>query len=98
MHMTKECVKIFNVAFSVPINSKYKAAFDKKIIQLVEAGLPKKYFDIEMDKAAKKAKSAKSKAVANPLSINHLEAPLFLLPILLGISLLIFCIEYAVGK
>jgi hypothetical protein len=86
------------VAFSVPINSKYKAAFDKKIIQLVEAGLPKKYFDIEMDKAAKKAKSAKSKAVANPLSINHLEAPLFLLPILLGISLLIFCIEYAVGK
>ena len=98
MHMTKECFNIFNVAFSVPINSKYKAAFDKKIIQLVEAGLPKKYFDIEMDKAAKKAKSAKSKAVANPLSINHLEAPLFLLPILLGISLLTFCIEYAVGK
>lgn len=98
MHMTKECFNIFNVAFSVPINSKYKAAFDKKIIQLVEAGLPKKYFDIEMDKAAKKAKSSKSKAVANPLSINHLEAPLFLLPILLGISLLIFCIEYAVGK
>ena len=98
MHMTKECFNIFNVAFSVPINSKYKGAFDKKIIQLVEAGLPKKYFDIEMDKAAKKAKSAKSKAVANPLSINHLEAPLFLLPILLGISLLIFCIEYAVGK
>ena len=96
--MTKECFNIFNVAFSVPINSKYKAAFDKKIIQLVEAGLPKKYFDIEMDKAAKKARSAKSKAVANPLSINHLEAPLFLLPILLGISLLIFCIEYAVGK
>ena len=96
--MTKECFNIFNVAFSVPINSKYKAAFDKKITQLVEAGLPKKYFDIEMDKAAKKAKSAKSKAVANPLSINHLEAPLFLLPILLGISLLIFCIEYAVGK
>jgi hypothetical protein len=98
MHMTKECFNIYNVAFSVPINSKYKAAFDKKIIQLVEAGLPKKYFDIEMDKAAKKARSAKSKAVANPLSINHLEAPLFLLPILLGISLLIFCIEYAVGK
>jgi hypothetical protein len=96
--MTKECFNIYNVAFSVPINSKYKAAFDKKIIQLVEAGLPKKYFDIEMDKAAKKARSAKSKAVANPLSINHLEAPLFLLPILLGISLLIFCIEYAVGK
>ena len=96
--MTKECFNIYNVAFSVPINSKYKAAFDKKIIQLVEGGLPKKYFDIEMDKAAKKARSAKSKAVANPLSINHLEAPLFLLPILLGISLLIFCIEYAVGK
>ena len=98
MHMTKECFNIFNVAFSVPINSKYKAAFDKKVIQIVEAGLPRKYFEIEMDKAAKKAKSAKSKAVANPLSLNHLEAPLFLLPIMLAVTLLVFCIEYAVGK
>ena len=84
MHMTKGCFNIFNVAFSVPINSKYKAAFDRKLIQILEAGLPKKYFEIEMDKAAKKAKSAISKAVANPLSINHLQAPLLLLPMLLA--------------
>ena len=98
MHVTKGCFNIFNIAFAVPINSKYKAAFDRKLIQILEAGLPKKYFEIEMDKAAKKAKSAISKAVANPLSINHLEAPLLLLPMLLAISLIIFCIEYIVGR
>ena len=97
MHMTKECFNIFNVAFSVPINSKYKAAFDTKLIQILEAGLPNKYFEFEMDKVAKKARSATSKAIANPLSLNHLEAPLFLLPMLLAISLIVFCIEYVVG-
>lgn len=98
MHMTKGCFNIFNVAFSVPINSKYKAAFDRKIIQIFEAGLPKKYYEIELDKAAKKAKSATSKAITNPLSINHLEAPLLLLPMLLAVSLITFCVEYAVGR
>ena len=98
MHVTEGCFNIFNVAFAVPKNSKYKAPFDRKINQILEAGLPKKYIEYEMDKAAKKARSAISKAVANPLSINHLEAPLLLLPILLAFSLIVFCIEYIVGR
>ena len=98
MHVTKGCFNIFNIAFGLPINSKYKAPFDRKLNQILAAGLPKKYFENEMDKVAKKAKSAISKAVANPLSINHLEAPLLLLPILLSISLIVFCIEFVVGR
>ena len=98
MHIVKECFNRFNVAFSVPINSKYKAVFDKKNVQILEAGLIGKYIDIEMDKIARKIKSAKSKAINTPLSIIHLRAPLLLLPILLAISLLVFCVEYASGK
>ena len=98
MHIVKECFNRFNVAFSVPINSKYKAVFDKKNVQILEAGLTGKYIEIEMDKIARKIKSAKLKAINTPLSIIHLRAPLLLLPILLAISLLVFCIEYASGK
>ena len=97
MHIVKECFNRFNVAFSVPINSKYKAVFDKKNVQILEAGLTGN-IEIEMDKIARKIKSAKSKAINTPLSIIHLRAPLLLLPILLGISLLVFCIEYVFGK
>ena len=98
MHIVKECFNRFNIAFSVPINSKYKAVFDKKNVQILEAGLTGKYIEIEMDKIARKTKSAKSKAINTPLSIIHLGAPLVLLPVLLAISLLVFCIEYASGK
>ena len=98
MHIAKECINFYNVAFSVPYNSKYKDVFNKKVGQILEAGLIGKYIENEMDKTAKKIKSAKSKAIANPLSLFHLEAPLLLLPILLGISLLVFCIEYAFRK
>ena len=98
MHIVKECFNRFNVAFSVPINSKYKAVFDKKSVQILEAGLTGKYIEIEMDKIARKIKSAKSKAINTPLSIIHLRAPFLLLLILLAISLLVFCIEYVVGN
>lgn len=98
MHIVKECFNRFNVAFSVPINSKYKAVFDKKNVQILEAGLTGKYIEIEMDKIARKIKSAKSKAINTPLSIIHLRAPFLLLLILLAISLLVFCIEYVVGN
>ena len=98
MHIAKECINFYNVAFSVPYNSKYKDVFDKKIGQILEAGLTGKYIEIEMDKIARTIKSAKSKAINTPLSIIHLRAPLLLLPIFLAISLLVFCIEYASGK
>ena len=98
MHIAKECINFYNVAFSVPYNSKYKDVFDKKIGQILEAGLIGKYIENEMDKTAKKIKSATSKAIVIPLSLFHLEAPLILLPILLGISFFVFCIEYVSGK
>ena len=98
MHIAKECINFYNVAFSVPYNSKYKDVFNKKIGQILEAGLTRKYLEIELDKVARTINSAKSKAINTPLSIIHLRPPLLLLLILLGISLLVFCIECACGK
>ena len=98
MHIAKECINFYNVALSVPYNSKYKDVFDKKIGQMLQAGLIGKYIEIEMDKIARVSNSAKSKTINTPLSINHLSPPLLLLSILLGISLLVFCIECACGK
>ena len=98
MHIAKDCINFYNVAFSVPYNSKYKDVFDRKIGQILEAGLIGKYIEIEMDKIAKTIKSVKSKAINIPLSTIHLRPPLLLLLILLGISLLVFCIECACGK
>ena len=92
------CINFYNVAFSVPYNSKYKDVFDRKIGQILEAGLIGKYIEIEMDKIAKTIKSVKSKAINIPLSIIHLRPPSLLLLILLGISLLVFCIECACRK
>ena len=37
MHIAKECINFYNVAFSVPYDSKYKDVFDKKIGQILEA-------------------------------------------------------------
>ena len=98
MHIAKECINFYNVAFSVPYNSKYKDVFNMKIGQILEAGLTRKYLEIELDKVARTINSAKSKAINTPLSIIHLRPPLLLLFILLGISLLVFCIECACGK
>ena len=56
MHIAKECINFYNVAFSVPYNSKYKDVFDKKIGQILEAGLIGKYIENEMDKTAKKSR------------------------------------------
>lgn len=97
MHMTRECFNSYQVAFSVPINSKIKPTLDRKIIQLTEAGLMNYYFKQEMDKAAKKAKSALTQTDANSLSLNHMQAPFYLLPILLMFSLVIFGFEFVYG-
>ena len=87
MHIAKECINFYNVAFSVPYNSKYKDVFNKKIGQILEAGLTGKYKEIEMDKIARMINSAKSKAINTPLSIIHLRPPLLLLVILLGMAI-----------
>ena len=63
MHIAKECIYFYLVAFSVPYESKYKEIFNKKIQQITEAGLIDLYKGIEMDRAAKIAKSVKSESV-----------------------------------
>ena len=69
--------------------------FDGKIQQLIEAGLTSKYFQDEMDKEARKAKSKSQTIIWQPLGIYHLQGPLMLFPILLSFSLLSFCLEFA---
>ena len=98
MHIMRECFNSFRVAFTVPINSIYKKAFDKKMIQIIEAGLTRKYFADEMDKEARKAKSALQRTVWNSLTIHHLQAPLLILPIVHAFSVLIFCVEFSIGN
>ena len=96
MHIAKECFGLFQVAFAVPKESLYKAAFDKKISLMIEAGLPDKYYNDEMEKVAHLAKNKISKAIAKPLTLHHLQAPLYLLPIFLGIALVSFIIEISI--
>ena len=98
MHIIKECFNTYNVAFTVPLNSIYKDRFDTKMSGLIEAGLTHKYFTDEIDKEAKRARSKISQVIAKPLSVLHLQGPLFIVPILLWLSLLVFCLEYCFGK
>ena len=97
MHIAKECFSSFLVAYATPKNSLYKAALDKKISLMIEAGLPDKYYNDEMEKVARLARAKISDAIAKPLTLYHLQAPLYLLPILLGLALLSFLIEISVG-
>ena len=98
MHIARECFGSFQVAYAVPKDSLYKAAFDKKISLMIEAGLPNKYYNDEMEKVAHLARAKTSEAVAIPLSVHHLQAPLYLFPILLGIALFSFTIEVTIGR
>ena len=97
MHIAKECLSSFLVAYAIPKESHYKASLDKKISLMIEAGLPDKYYNDEMEKVAKLARAKISEAVAKPLTLYHLQAPLYLLPILLGLALVSFLIEISVG-
>ena len=97
MHIAKECFGSFQVAFAVPKESLYKAAFDKKISLMIEAGLPDKYYNDEMEKVAHLAKNKISKAIAKPLTLHHLQAPLYLLPIFLALAIVSFIIEISIG-
>ena len=81
------------VAFTVPQNSIYKPIFDKKIIEIIEAGLTKKYFQDEMDKQARAVREKSFEAVWNPLAINNLQAPILLELMMCSACMLVFCIE-----
>ena len=97
MHIAKECFGSFRVAYAVPKDSPYKADFDRKISQMIEAGLPDKYYNDEMEKVASLARAKVSEAKAKPLTLHHLQAPLYLLPILLAVALVTFLVEVSMG-
>ena len=98
MHIAKECFGSFKVAYAVPKDSPYKADFDRKISLMIEAGLPDKYYNNEMEKVARLARAKVTKTIATPLSLHHLQAPLYLLPILLGVAFATFLVEVAIGN
>ena len=97
MHVAKECFGSFLVAYAVPKDSPYKAALDKKISLMIEAGLPDKYYNDEMEKVAHLGRAKTSEAIAKPLTLYHLQAPLYLLPILLALAVISFIVEITVG-
>lgn len=97
MHIMKECYNSFRVAFTVPINSIYKASMDKTIVRIFEAGLPLKYFNDILDKEGRQGKTSSSQTGASALGLYHLQGPILLLPILLFCCLIIFCIEFLLG-
>ena len=98
MHIMKECFNTFNVAFTVPLNSIYKDRLDTKMSGLIEAGLTRKYFSDEIDKEHKISKAKIIQVAATPLSVLHLQGPFLLVPILLGLSFFVFCLEFCIGK
>ena len=98
MHIAKECFGSFRVAYAVPKDSPFKAEFDKKISLMIEAGLPDKYYNDEMEKVAFLARAKVSEAKAKPLTVHHLQAPLYLLPILLAVALGTFLVEISGGR
>ena len=93
MHIMKECFISYKVAFAVPTTSVYKTKFDFIIKRLTETGHVLRWFENEMDKAAKVAKNKKSETSAKPLTADQLQAPLMLYPLLILVSLLSFCLE-----
>ena len=83
----KECIIPYKVAFIVPRTSIYKQKFDGIIKRLTETGHVLRWFETEMDKAAKVAKNKKSETVAKPITIHQLQAPfiLYLFTIVAGV-------------
>ena len=65
---------------------------------LIEAGLPTKYFEYEMDKVASLSRGNMSEVDVKPLSLAHLSGPLVMLPILLIIGFIGFLIELGIHK
>ena len=92
-HIMNECFDSYRVAYPVPKNSIYKPMFDRKIKQIIEAGLTNKYFKDEMEKQAKLAAAKVSTAFWNSLQIDNLQAPLMIFPMLMGLSILTFLLE-----
>ena len=71
----RECINESGKAFAVPKTSIYKSRMDMTILRMVQAGLPDKYLDDELEKAAKaKAQSTSKVSSINPLTLEQLGA------------------------
>ena len=73
MHIIKECLISYQVAFAVPLTSVYKPRFDSVVRRLTEAGMVNKWFRDEMEKAAKLAKTSKAKTIATALTLHQFQ-------------------------
>ena len=51
----------------------------------------------EMEKVSHLARAKTSEAIAKPLTLHHLQAPLYLLPIFLALAIVSFIIEISIG-
>ena len=72
MHITKECFLPFNVAFALQKNSLYTNSFNKKMNQLVEGGLIRKWTNDEFNKIAYKVDHDIA-LETQALTIHHLQ-------------------------
>ena len=86
-------IYLFSILYSV-----YKEVLDRKMATLIEAGLPTKYFEYEMDKVASLSRGNMSEVDVKPLSLAHISGPLVMLPILLIIGFIGFLIELGIHK
>ena len=74
-YIMRECINESGKAFAVPKTSIYKSRMDMTILRMVQAGLPDKYLDDELEKAAKaKAQSTSKVSSINPLTLEQLGA------------------------
>ncbi len=89
----KECFISYNVGFAVPRNSIYEDRFNSVIKKLVETGHVAKWITDEMDNAARASQAKKAETSAEPLSLHHLQAPMFFLPMTHLVAMLVFIVE-----
>ena len=99
MHIMNECILEFKIAFAITKNSIYKKKFNKKMLQLIESGLTKKYLIDEKEKIGKEAKLHWSDDFGDvqALKLGHMNAIVALILILLGFCCLCFAFEIFTG-
>ena len=91
----RECINESGKAFAVPKTSIYKSRMDMTILRMVQAGLPDKYLDDELEKAAKaKAQSTSKVSSINPLTLEQLGA----IMVFQMIALAVCFVTFVLGK
>ena len=76
----------------------YKDALDMKMAALIEAGLTKKYMEIENDKIAKLARSNMASVSVKPLTLANYAGLLPVFSLMMFLSFVVFLIELCVYR